>query len=122
MCSDNGRPNGKRYPKDVNKVAKCICRRQEFECMIECRLSGPANRASASAMISLRILNVSFNFDANESWRRVCGNREEDVYQSIRGNNDERIPVIIFGHKNGSLVHNNAKFCEETMYIDNVPN
>tara|TARA_R100001369_G_scaffold91740_2_gene133933 strand:- start:857 stop:1339 length:483 start_codon:yes stop_codon:yes gene_type:complete len=111
--SDRDRPLMERGIKDVNKVAK------EFSSNlihIDAAYSSPANRALHTAMIFLRAINFPFTkFELSNELYDFSG---EDVYRFIKGLNNDKDTVVIFGH-NEAFTHIANSL--GNMYIDNVP-
>ncbi|MEQ8220209.1 MAG: histidine phosphatase family protein [Arenibacter sp.] len=111
--SDRDRPLMERGIKDVNKVAK------EFSSNsihIDAAYSSPANRALHTAMIFLRTINFPYSqFELSNELYDFSG---EDVYRFIRGLNNNKDTVLIFGH-NEAFTHIANSL--GNMYIDNVP-
>jgi phosphohistidine phosphatase len=111
--SDRDRPLMERGIMDVNKVAK------EFSSNsihIDAAYSSPANRALHTAMIFLRTINFPYSqFELSNELYDFSG---EDVYRFIKGLNNNKDTVIIFGH-NEAFTHIANSL--GNMYIDNVP-
>tara|TARA_R110002033_G_scaffold167218_1_gene206250 strand:- start:31 stop:513 length:483 start_codon:yes stop_codon:yes gene_type:complete len=111
--SDRDRPLMERGIMDVNKVAK------EFSSNsihIDAAYSSPANRALHTAIIFLRTINFPYSqFELSNELYDFSG---EDVYRFIRGLNNNKDTVLIFGH-NEAFTHIANSL--GNMYIDNVP-
>ncbi|MDL5511496.1 histidine phosphatase family protein [Arenibacter sp. M-2] len=111
--SDRDRPLMERGIKDVNKVAKEFSSNLNH---IDAAYSSPANRALHTAMIFLRAINYSYTkFQLSNDLYDFSG---EDVYRFIKGLNNDKDTVIIFGH-NEAFTHIANSL--GNMYIDNVP-
>lgn len=111
--SDRDRPLLERGIKDANKVA------EEFfskAIHIDAAYSSPANRALHTAMIFLRAANFSYTkFQLSHDLYDFSG---EDVHRFIKGLENDKDTVIIFGH-NEAFTH--IANSMGNMYIDNVP-
>ena len=111
--SDMDRPLKERGINDVNKVVK------EFSSNlihIDAAYSSPAIRALHTAMIFLR--TIEFPYTKFELSNELYDFSGENVYRFIKGLNNDRDTVIIFGH-NEAFTHIANSL--GNMYIDNVP-
>jgi len=111
--SDMDRPLKERGINDVNKVVK------EFSSNlihIDAAYSSPAIRALHTAMIFLR--TIEFPYTKFELSNELYDFSGENVCRFIKGLNNDRDTVIIFGH-NEAFTHIANSL--GNMYIDNVP-
>jgi phosphohistidine phosphatase len=111
--SDRDRPLMERGIRDVTKVAGKFLSNSVH---IDAAFSSPANRALHTAMIFLRTINFPFvHFELSNELYDFSG---EAVFQFIKGLDNDKDTVIIFGH-NEAFTHIANSL--GNMYIDNVP-
>jgi phosphohistidine phosphatase len=111
--SDRDRPLMERGIKDVTKVAVKFLSNIIH---VDAAFSSPANRALHTAMIFLRTINFPLtHFKLSNELYDFSG---EAVFQFIKGLDNDKDTVIIFGH-NEAFTHIANSL--GNMYIDNVP-